>query len=205
MYEKKYPEPPANIAPGQQPLQRTSSDENRRKRSVKSKAGLFIIGATVNVALIATGASAVILYRNVHSNPVPKSISKQVDFPIYYPDQKKLPSGYSLNKESFNVPQNGVVLYAVDYPNGKLVISVQKQPTDEEIQNFYNNYIPLRTKVHTNLGQAEFGAHNTILNKKLVTQSVVSLPTYKESWLIITAPQNTDQKKLKDTLNSLKK
>lgn len=133
-------------------------------------------------------------------SPIPKNISQSVSFPIYYPDQKKLPQGYTLSLKSFTSPQKGVILYSVKYKGKKLVFSLQKKPSDNDIQSFYLNYIPLRNKMQTQLGQAEIGAYRSGGN----LQTVVSLPTNKGTWLIITAPYDINQNQLKQILDSLK-
>lgn len=155
-------------------------------------AGVIVLGA-----LIAWSASR-------PKSPVPIAITRDVNFPIYYPDQKKLPAGYTLNAKSFSTPRRGVVLYAVDYGNGnKLVFSVQQKPSDNDIQTFYANYLPLRNHWQVSLGGAEFGARNATKDQ---LQSVVSLPvTNDNSWLLITSPYDVNQDQLKQVLQSLKK
>ena len=195
----------AKVAPVQQPQQPVSSTPHSNKSRKLAKAGSFVVSTLITLALIAGTAAVFIVYKNIYSSPVPKNISKQLDFPVYYPDQKKLPKGYLLNASSFKIPQQGVLLYSIDYGNNKrLVFSVQKQPSDDEIQAFYANYIPLRNKIHTVLGDAEIGARNTQDTNKPITQTVVSMPTNKGSWVILTAPYDINQNDLKQTLNSLK-
>ena len=141
------------------------------------------------------------LYLNSES-PVPSTISKSVSFPVYYPESKKLPQGYSLDKGSFNSPEQGVVVYSINYDDAKkLSISVQEKPEDSKIEEFYSNYIPLRNKIQTELGEAEIGAYGPENNVK----TVASLVANNRSWIIITAPYDIDQDQLKQVLNSLRK
>jgi hypothetical protein len=143
-----------------------------------------------------------LLYANNTRSPVPKNLNKSVNFPVYYPDAKQLPNGYTLNKNSFTSPEKGVIIYSVSYGNGKkLIFSVQEQPSDSKIQSFYGNYIPLRNRMQTNLGEAQIGAYGAGKNLK----TVVSLPTNKKTWLIITTPYDINQDQLKQVLNSLQK
>lgn len=140
-----------------------------------------------------------LFYAQRNKSPVPPNIKRGVNFQIYYPDQKKLPNGYKLNIKSFTKPRQDVILYTVYYGNGKkLIFSVQPKPSDDEIQRFYSNYIPLRNQVQLNLGQAQVGSYGNPL------KTVVSYPIDNGPWVIVTAPVDTDQNKLKQVLNTLK-
>lgn len=132
------------------------------------------------------------------TNPVPVSIAKLVSFPIYYPEQKKLPVGYALDQNSFRSPIKNGIGYAVNYgENQKIVFSVQATPTDNDIQDFNNSYIPERTDFKTPLGQAEIG--------KFKSQILVSIPIKNGSWVVMTAQPDIDQDKLKTVVRSLRK
>jgi hypothetical protein len=131
------------------------------------------------------------------SNPVPLSIRQSVSFPVYYPDPKKLPNGYSLNTGSFSSPVKNGVRYSVNYDNHKkIVFSVQAKPSDNELQTFNSSFIPLRIDYQTSVGQAEIGAYHT--------QTLVSLPISNGPWVVITAPQDISQDELKAVLRSLR-
>lgn len=157
----------------------------------------------VSTIVIAGIAAAAFFVRAHNDSPVPKSISGQLSFPIYYPDQKKLPPGYTLDTHSFTSPEKDVVLYTIRYSQAKkIVISVQKQPSQQQLQQFNLNYIPLHTSYQTKIGQADIGAYN---NGKAV-QTLASLPANNSaSWMIITAPSDINQNDLKQALNSLKR
>jgi hypothetical protein len=161
----------------------------------------------VGMALILVIAAAAILSTHhpnraaVSSSPVPANIVRAVNFKVYYPDQSKLPAGYTFDKNSFANPVSNGISYEVNYDNGKkIVFSLQSKPADNELQVFNSNYIPLRTDYQTAIGQAEIGAYN---NHGKV-QSLVSLPTHSSTWIVITAPYDIDQAALKQILNSLK-
>lgn len=135
-------------------------------------------------------------------SPIPQSISNSVSFPVYYPDPKKLPTGYVLSPESFRVPQKDVVLYSVNYgKDKKLVFSVQPKPSDTYINNFHANYIPLHSDFQTSIGKAEIGAYNNTGN----LQTLVSMPADDRIWIVITAPADIDQNQLKQVLRSIMK
>jgi hypothetical protein len=140
-----------------------------------------IILAVFAVLVIAGAVTGGLIYKSAHDSPVPKSIAKQVDFPIYYPAQKQLPKGYTLSKTSFKSPQSGVVVYAVTYGNGKrLVFSVQKKPSDDELASFVKTYIPIHREALTLVGKATIGSLNN--------RTVVSIPTDSGTWILVTGP-----------------
>jgi len=131
------------------------------------------------------------------TSPVPDSVSRSVNFPVYYPDQKKLPADYRLNSGSFTAPVKNGVNYSVSYGNGKkIVFSVQTKPADSELQTFNSSYIPLRVDYQTPVGQAEIGAYHN--------QTLASLPVVNGPWIVITAPPDINQNQLKQVLSSLK-
>jgi hypothetical protein len=130
-------------------------------------------------------------------NPVPVSIQRKVNFPVYYPVQSKLPVGYTLNTSSFSVG-NGAAVYAVSYNQGKkIVFAVQQKPSAVDIQGFYTTHMPLHSDVNTPVGTAAIGVINQ--------QTVVSLPTKSNAWLLITAPLNINQKHLKQVVQAIVK
>jgi hypothetical protein len=169
-----------------------------RRFTLRGHAKTIILGLCVIIILLAVGGF--IYHRSNQPRVVPKKFASQLSFPIYYPDPKKLPAGYTINEQSFNSPQTGVLLYSVDYGSGqKLIFSNQARPSSDTIQNFYTNYIPLRNQMNTTLGQAQIGAYGSGKNLK----TVVSLPINK-TWVIVTAPYNVNQNQLKQVLNALK-
>lgn len=132
----------------------------------------------------------------VKTSPVPKEVAQAVNFPVYYPDPKKLPAGYSLNTGSFSSPVKNGVSYSVSYGSGqKIVFSVQTKPSDNELQSFNGNYIPLRIDYQTPIGQAEIGAYHS--------QTLASLPVINGPWIVITAPSDINQDQLKQILNAI--
>lgn len=155
------------------------------------------LGDGVYVKFVHKTASPTVVY----TSPVPKAISQAVSFPIYYPDSSKLPPGYRLSTASFTKPVNNGVSYSVVYDSGKkLVFSIQKKPSDNELESFKSNYIPLRIDYETPIGTAEIGAYNNHGD----IQTLVSLPTKLDAWIIVTAPYDTNQDKLKQVLKSLR-
>jgi hypothetical protein len=115
------------------------------------------------------------------SSPVPAAVTSAVNFPIYYPNPSKLPAGFTLNQSSFKyVPRQGV-LYYVNYDSGKkLIFTVQQKPSAGELANFDKQYLAIHRQVLTLVGTATIGAIND--------QTVVSLPTDSNAWIIMTGP-----------------
>jgi hypothetical protein len=134
------------------------------------------------------------------TSPVPENIQKSVSFPVYYPDPKKLPVGYTLDASSFKNPVKDGITYNVNYGGGRLVFSVQPKPNDSELQNFASSYIPLNNQVQTSVGTAKIGAYDN----HGALQTLVSLPTSSNSWLIITAPNKINQSDLKQVLKAIR-
>ena len=130
-------------------------------------------------------------------NVIPVSISRKVGFKVYYPDQTKLPAGYTFDRNSVKSPVKNGVAYTVSYGAGsRLVFSVQARPSDQDLQTFTSNYIPLKLDFQTRLGQAEIGAYRG--------QALVSLPIVNGPWVIVTAPSDVNQDQLKQVIRSLK-
>lgn len=175
--------------PGSQ--QPTAPSAAKKRRLVRKKVLSFIAIVILVIGAVLGGW----VYSHRDTSPIPKSIQKAVNFPIYYPDPKKLPAGYSLDINSFSTSGQAVV-YQVNNGSTKLVFSLQQKPSDQALQQFYTQHIPLHTTVQTVVGTATIGA--------IGTQTVVSLPTAKGSWILITAPGNYDQNKLKSILMSIR-
>ena len=182
-------------------MEENADTKKKRPKKFGDKKKRFLVLVIALVTLIGGGVGGW-LYSHSSTSPVPQSINKQINFPIYYPDAKRLPSGYVLDKNSFRSPQKGVVIYSVIYDsNKKIVFSVQQKPSDSIIQDFYANSIPLRNHFNISLGDLEIGAFGS--GKTLGT--VASLTTKDGSWLIVTAPGDINQLQLEQVMNSLKR
>lgn len=173
--------------------------QNTLKTSSKKRIQRIALWSIGIAIIIAVGITTGILLAG-ESGPISKAIRSSISTPVYYPDKAKLPKGYVLDTTSFQSPQPNTLLYSVKYGDGQtLLFSLQPKPSDEEIQRFYSNHIPLRNQVKTPAGRAEIGAYNNA--DKL--QTIVSLPTNDDTWILITAPSEIDQSDLKKVLNSL--
>lgn len=128
------------------------------------------------------------------ADPLPSKIRNSVGFGLYYPSTSVLPSGYTLNTRSFSSNKIAVV-YTVNMPSGKLVFSQQQKPSTMTLQTFVAKYLPLHLTMVTSLGTADMGV--------IGSQTVISLPTNGNTWILITGPLNTNQAQLSRVLQSL--
>lgn len=148
------------------------------------------------MALLIIGVLLFVLSNLKTYDPIPESIQRSVSFSLYFPDSNKLPFGYSLDKNSFS--SNGqAVLYTVNRGNTRLIFTIQSRPTNLQIQSFYTNHMPLHNNVNTPVGTAAIGVINN--------ETVASLPTDSNAWILITAPINFNQNLLNQTLQSITK
>jgi hypothetical protein len=153
------------------------------------------------VVVLLLGLIIFIQHRITAGSPVPTEIKKTVSFPIYYPEQSKLPPGYSLDNTSFRFAQPGVVVYAIQKGSQQLVFSEEETPGGNVVDKFTSSYIPLHNTITTDLGKAAVGAAGQGAN----LQTIVSLPITKGPWLIITAPADTKQSDVQQILQALTK
>ncbi len=155
----------------------------------------LLAGAVLAIAIAIAGVGAW-LWLAPH-DPVPGDVKHAVAFPVYYPQQSKLPAGYTLDTKSFTASDQAVI-YAINYGSGqKITVSVQKRPSDNNLANFYKHSIPIHSDVLTMIGKAAVGA--------VGEQTMVSLPTNDRSWLIITGPATIDRDQLTQVLQSIVK
>ena len=148
--------------------------------------------------VIVLGAGAIYYFVFTKSDTLPYPIDRQtaltLGYDIYYPNQQKLPTGYILNKNSF-YDTDQTLIYTATNGKTKLVFSDQAKPTDAQIQQFYAKNIPLHTTLTTSIGTATIGA--------IKNQTVVSLPTKSNAWLLITAPGSINQGDLTTIVKSI--
>lgn len=139
---------------------------------------------------------------NTLNSPVPASIRGAVSFPVFYPDQRKLPPGYTLDSSSFRQAQAGVIIYSVLHKNNQRVsFSEQEQPAGSVIEDFTKKYMPIHVSMGTDLGQAEIGAYGKPPNMR----TLASLPINHGPWLIATAPSSISQNDMKQIIQSLRR
>ena len=156
--------------------------------------------STLLVGILLVGAPSWYFLKTPPS-PVPSDIRRNAGFRVYYPEQGRLPSGYSLDMASFRLAQPGVVIFSLQVGTQRLIFSEEQTPDTSVMDKFTSSYIPLHTEIATALGKAEMGA----AGQGAQLQTVVSLPISKGPWLIMTAPANTKQSDVQRILQSLVK
>jgi hypothetical protein len=150
--------------------------------------------SVVIVALVALAGAGLSLTHHPY-DPVPKNIRNAVKFNMYFPNPAQLPAGYNLDINSFS-KSSQAVLYTVSYgSNSHLIFTVQRKPSSADIQGFYKNHLPLTIPIQTHVGTAALGV--------LQNETVISLPTNTNSWIIMTAPLNANQNTLKQVMKAI--
>ena len=171
---------------------------NQRKISIlKSRKIKFIVVIIITIFSLLLVSYVYLYFKNNNTLPLPiaKDTASLLGYDIYYPNQNLLPNGYVLNKNSFNENSQAIV-YSVNYGNNsKIVFTNQLKPSESQIQEFYAKHMPLHSTLQTNIGTATIGAING--------QTVVSLPTNTNAWILMTAPSNINQDELKQVLKSI--
>lgn len=184
------------------PEQKSPSKVIGRIQKSKTKVVALSRNRLVIIALVllVIALTAIVLHfknKKPVYDPVPISVRKSVNFDVYYPDPKKLPAGYTLNIKSFEA-SNQAVVYSVSYGNNQhFVFTDQKEPSPTSIQGFYKAHMPLTISVNTNVGTAQIGVLNN--------ETVVSLPTNTNAWILMTAPLNASQQAVRQVIGSMTK
>jgi hypothetical protein len=158
----------------------------------------LLVSGFVLAAFLAVGF--LLISGKVH-NPVPRHLRQSVTFPVYYPDEHKLPNGYNLQSSSFKLASPGVIVFSISHGFGHLIISEENPPGGAVIGDFIKASIPLHNLVSTKFGQAQVGAFGSSPN----IRTVASLSINKGPWIIITAPSDVSQDDLKAIIQSLRK
>lgn len=175
---------------------RPSDHKRRPKRERRSFIAIVIVASTVAIAILAV---LVIARKNHTPAPpavVPQHIAQSVSFPVYYPDPQELPSEFMLDRGSFSAA-NQAVVYSVVYDTNKTIaFTVQEKPSENDLKTFYVNQLPLRNEIKVPAGTAAVGVLNN--------QTLVSLPTNENAWLLITAPLDVNQDHLQELLGAIK-
>ena len=153
-------------------------------RRTSQRRWLLIGGVSVTTLLVIAGTITTALTREHHSSPQPSATgtiarthANVVDpfdaktlaatkFDLYYP--KSLPGGYSTNQSSVTSPQAGVVVFAMQSPQGgKLYMSQEARPAAFDFGGYYKNFTDLQEDVtpkgtiaagHINDGQTTIGS-----------------------------------------------
>lgn len=181
---------PQITSQGRQPIP-ASHPANPSRWTIKTR--LMVTVALIGLIGVSAGVAYYITHRS--KNPVPLSVRQSVGFPVYYPDTKKLPDGYTFVADSFSASGQAVV-YRINHGQDHLVFTLQQKPSALDISNFYTAHMPLHLDFQTPSGTATLGV--------IGRQTVISLPTKSNTWILITAPTNMDQGQLEKVVQSIR-
>jgi hypothetical protein len=182
---------PARAAKQQKIRQFLLSVRTHIKEARKRLQPYYLYGAIVLCLII----GGILVWNTNHvTSLVPPSVSHQVHFDIYYPDPTRLPSGYSLDAQSFTA-NHTTVLYKIHHGDQELIVTLQQKPSTLAIQTFYHVHMPLTITVPTKVGTASLGVLNN--------ETVVSLPTNTNTWLLMTAPLNADEAQIRRVIQAM--
>jgi len=146
---------PQPAVPRPEPIHHQPEPVGHHYSHRKPKRRLWRKFAVVIVILAALAAGGVYAYpKYVNANPFSPDIQANAGLALFYP--AKLPAGYTIDKKSMNLT-NGVVLYAANKGNLRLVFTQQKLPTDLDFTNFYKQQLPGAQQFDTPFGQAVIG------------------------------------------------
>jgi hypothetical protein len=180
---------------------RAQSKSLNNRLKLKHKHHRLKVSISLLIILVLAAVGGFVYYhskpvkKNVSINPIPNSYRSSVDFPVYYPVPSKLPEGYTLASKSYTIPATDVLVYAINYGDGQHIdVSLQNKPSVTALSEFVKIHIPLHSTDITPVGQATIGVLNN--------QSVTSLPTDTNTWIITSAPVNINQDQLKQVLDS---
>jgi hypothetical protein len=132
-----------------------NDEEHGEKHDKKRLSKKWFLFAAVSVVIIIGGISLFYVF-GVSHDPIPKSVSSQVSFTLYYP--KTLPQNWRLDKSSFYADASDkVVGYVLRGPAGNLNITIQPVPQQFSFTDFYTKRLSGTVQFLTPLGQGAVG------------------------------------------------
>jgi hypothetical protein len=181
---------------GYNPRPKKSSDT--KSKSVRSyglsRRRIFLIATSGLLVILIAGLA--VLSTSGSDNPIPNKFTSNLGFTAYYPSPSNLPSGYHLDKDSFNSPAKDVLVYTVSSSNTHLTVSLQNKPSSYDLAQFVKQHLALNTTLATSVGVATIGSLND--------ETVASLPTNKTTWIIVSSQNNVSKSVLDTLLKSFK-
>jgi hypothetical protein len=172
-------------------MDETEPSTDRKHRWFKRR---WIWTPIILVILAAAGLVGIKISQS--TSPIPKTIKQQIGFSIYYP--QKLPTGFSVDKSSWRIPEQNVVLLTLLYQGKKLVISQQPKPVGFDIDNFYQTKVANLAQFLAPAGQSAVG---TISNGN----GFGSVVTTDNTWIILSAPKGIEAGQLREVIQGLSK
>jgi len=168
------------------------SQKNASQHPKRKLKGLLIL---LLVLIIAGGITAGGYLYYSKNNVVPSKIKSQAEIPVFNPT--KLPSGFKINKNSFNVTQGNIITYyAENTSKDKINFTIQARPSNFNFDKFYSETMSNSTRFSTPLGEAAVGKAGGHLLGSLATT---------KSWALITGSNdNIDTDKIQTALMGMK-
>lgn len=184
--------PQVQPEPIQHPLQPAPAHPAANYRPKKHILRNLVILATV----LAAGAGAVTYAypKYISPNPFPAQIRQNAEISLLYPT--KLPAGYQADKASFSL-ENNILIYSIADGGKKMVVTLQKTPTNFDFDSFYKQQLTGTQQFQTQYGQATIGKNNG--------HYLGSLPA-GDTWLLIsTNSPSVSMDDMSTVLQNLKK
>jgi hypothetical protein len=175
--------------------QKPTTDVAQSKPKLYAKRKIWIIFA-ISLLLVIALVLLTLWLRNREPAFFPKEVRQSVAFDLYYPNEKKLPQGFALDRASISTSSQ-VVLYSVNYGNNqRIAFTIQKKPPEKKLKSFYDQQLSKARELTTDIGTASLATLNE--------QSFASLPTKGNSWIIVTAPKNINQDHFRQAIETLR-
>lgn len=162
----------------------------QQPRARKSHKWLWI-GLITGVVVLIAGAGSYYYFVMRSSSPIPKNISQQAVYPLYYP--KKMPQGYIIDKKSFKYEQRQVSYTLTASKQPKILVTIQPKPATLDLDEFTNN-LPGKIGVLTPYGTAAVGISGPSKIGSLVSGDV---------WIFITTTNKVSDQNMKTIVSSL--
>ncbi len=145
-----------------------------------------------SIVIVIAAAGLAFWYFAPHAPSLPANVKDQIRFSAFLPAE--LPPGYAIQENSYAY-QNGVLTYRISAPNKVTVLATeQPQPTNFDINTFYKGLKNSRSAA-TPYGTAQAGQF---------LKSEVGTLTASGTWLLLSAPENTDSSVLLTILSHMK-
>jgi hypothetical protein len=175
--------------PPTQPATQAPQEKPRvLKPATKRFSGIVFIAILV---VVATTAS-VLLYMNTSNSPLPRSVAKQVNFPLYLPDDSQ---GVKIDKDSYSF-QEGALTYTARTPDNRQVfLSEQHVPKSFDLTGFLQ-HIKNKQTVANQYGQGQAG----ISENNLIISQIIG-----DTWIFMSGPIDMEPAQLTRVFQSLKR
>lgn len=127
------------------------------------------------------------------SKPVPQSVVRAVNFPLYYPT--KLPDGFHVDRQSIKATNNQTVEFSIEQDNQKILVTEAAKP-ELSYEQIYSERLADRRDFDTPAGKVSVG--NFKVNDDRAGGSLLTART----WVIVIAPRGYSLDRLSDVMRS---